>query len=90
MSEVRMIADKKHEAFNCSGKAHSIIDAGAAFTCDEGRAVRLVERGIAHYDLSEPSAVGEADEQPETFVPAEVELVKVDGRTKAGRAAKGR
>ncbi len=80
MADVKMVADKKHEAFNCNGKAHSIIQAGESFTCDEGRALRLVESGVAHYDLA-------ADED---VAPVETEAPKVDGRTKAGRANKGR
>lgn len=28
MVDVKMVVDKKHEAFNCNGKAHSIIQAG--------------------------------------------------------------
>ena len=80
MADVKMVADKKHEAFNCNGKAHSIIQAGESFTCDEGRALRLVESGVAHYDLA-------ADED---VAPVATEAPKVDGRTKAGRANKGR
>ena len=80
MVEVKMIANRKHEAFNCNGKAHSIIQAGESFTCDEGRALRLVESGVAHYDLA-------GDEE---VAPVETKAPKVDGRTKAGRANKGR
>lgn len=80
MADVKMVADKKHEAFNCNGKAHSIIGENEPFTCDEGRALRLVESGVAHYDLA-------ADED---VAPVETEAPKVDGRTKAGRANKGR
>lgn len=87
MEQVKMVANKKHEAYNCNGKALSIIQAGESFTCDEGRALRLVESGIAHYDLS--ANVGEADEQPES-IPIVEPVGKVDGRTKAGRAQKGR
>ena len=85
MEQVKMVANKKHEAYNCNGRALSVIQAGESFTCDEGRAIRLVESGLAHYDLS--ANVGESDEQPETVAePVE----KFDGRTKAGRAQKGR
>lgn len=80
MADVKMVADKKHEAFNCNGRAHSIIRVGESFTCDEGRALRLVESGVAHYDLA----------TDEDVAPVETEAPKVDGRTKAGRANKGR
>lgn len=80
MADVKMVADKKHEAFNCNGRTHSIIQAGESFTCDEGRALRLAESGVAHYDLA----------TDEDVAPVETEAPKVDGRTKAGRANKGR
>ena len=86
MAEVKMIANRKHEAFNCNGKAHSIIEAGESFTCDEGRALRLSETGVAHYDLA-----ADEDVQPIPVVePVSAKPSKVDGRTKAGRAHKGR
>jgi len=80
MADVVLIADQRHEAFNCDGKAYQIIDAGQTFSTSEGRALRLVESGVAHYDLA-------ADED---VAPVATEAPKVDGRTKAGRANKGR
>lgn len=92
MSEenVVLIADKRHEAFNCDGKAYQIIEAGQTFSTSEGRASNLIQRGFAHLAIVDASS--EADEQPEPKPIPVVEPVvaKVDGRTKAGRAHKGR
>lgn len=93
---VKLIADQDHIGYGYSGQGMLSVKAGESFTTSVSRATRLIQKGIAHLDASviaeshvaasESASVGEADEQPEPVA----EPPKVDGRTKAGRAAKGR
>ena len=60
MAEVKMIADRKHEAFNCNGRAHSIIQAGEPFTCDDPE--NFISGGVLDAAENDNSGAESADD----------------------------
>ena len=87
-SDVTMVALREHIGYAYSGGASTLrVNAGDTFTTTPARAERLIAKGLASkvvHVAEEAAQIDEVDEA-EGEAPA-----KVDGRTKAGRAAKGR
>ena len=89
-SDVTMVALKDHPGYGYSGSASLlIVRAGDTFTCTPARAERVIAKGLGakvvavSVEIAPPVASG--DEEGDVREP-----VKVDGRTKAGKAAKGK
>lgn len=89
-SDVTMVALKDHPGYGYSGTASLlIVRAGDTFTCTPARAERVIAKGLGakvvavSVEIVPPVASG--DEEADVQEP-----VKLDGRTKAGKAAKGK
>lgn len=89
-SDVTMVALKDHLGYNYGGSASTLlVHAGDTFTTTAARSERLVAKGMAMVKvgkLKAPSPIV-APVAPVAVPPAPA---KVDGRTKAGKAAKAR
>lgn len=82
---VAMVALVQHPGYNYDGISYQIVAADQKFNVTPARAARLLAKGIAKLDVSEP-AVEPVVAQEEASDP-EPEPVKVDKRTKAYKAA---
>lgn len=88
-SDVTMVALKDHIGYAYGGVAATLrVSAGDTFTTTPARAERLIAKGMAskvvHVAME---AVGAPESDEEADVQGDAPS-KVDGRTKAGRAAK--
>lgn len=88
-SDVTMVALKDHIGYAYGGVAATLrVSAGDTFTTTPARAERLIVKGMAskvvHVAME---AVGAPESDEEVDVQGDAPS-KVDGRTKAGRAAK--
>ena len=82
---VAMVAVVDHPGYNYDGIPYQVVAVGQKFNVTPARAARLLAKGIAKLDVSEP-VVEPVVAQEEAFEP-EPEPAKVDKRTKAYKAA---
>ena len=85
---VTLVALQTHIGYGYFGGASTLlVNEGDTFTTTTARAARLLAKGIAKLDVSalatEPPLAAEGDDRDVS------EPVKIDGRTKAGKAHKG-
>ena len=85
-SDVTMVALQSHIGYGYSGGASTLmVNEGDTFTTTTARAARLLAKGIAKLDVSALASETPVAAEAESDKPAPA---KVDGRTKAGKAAR--